>query len=613
MISLTEKLDGKICEKNTDTVTYHKSCDILVCGIGAAGTMAVISAAKEGKRVIAIDKMNAPGGTMTMGGICGYYFGGKGGIYEETDTLINNNASDVAVGGFRNTDYRKAKLDDAVTSSGAECMYECIVTGVYKDNRKITGVRVFDGQKEINISLKVIIDATGDAEVADISGCKTLFGRDDSGSVMPYSVIRTYLEDGMLKRTNHDCGKEDQRDPYAFSASLLKAQAEFCKHAKKEQLVRLQSLPGIREGRLIDGEEKITLHDVLSGNFTDKPVIYAYSDLDKHGIDLAFDSELFKKWHILANLGAMNVTIPVPLGALVPKEYDNFLVSGRCLSMDHEIATHIRMNRDMQKIGEVSGIAAALLIDYDVPSKDVPYHVLKAKLEKTGCLSEDNNKGFYYDSVRKSSYNRKAEWFDNISDIDEALSTLSPGVGIWSCYLMRDGIKDHLVSNLSSDNDKLKKHSAIALALMGYSDGVSILRDMIVNRDRTMLTDMRKQNKRHISQALCALGILKDKDSIDIILDVVCDKGEHTHYEWENGFNPCYYRTLSTALAALLEITEHHSDRREEVLSKIKRELTDYSYISRITDLGKQSAEYVQARELYDIVINYLFQNVVKK
>lgn len=599
MTNLIEKIDNHTVITPSDSVSFCGEYDIAVIGLGTAGAISAVTAAKYSKTVIGIERFTASGGTMTMGGVGGYYFGGEGGLYEEIDLMTKKAPLDTLKCNYIHSDNRKYLIDTFLENPYITLMYESVVTGIYAQGERIVGIRVYNSGEEKNYAIKSLIDATGDGDICDMAGCSMSFGREDDQSVVPYSVVKSYVKNDCLCKTNHDCGKVDQRNVWEFSDSLIKAYSTFSSEEDRGLTVRLHPLPGIREGRLLDGYKKITLPDILSGNGTEEPVIYSYSDLDKHGIDIAFDTELFVKWQILANLGALNITVPVSLGALVAREFSNLIVAGRCLSVDHDVATLVRMNRDMQKLGEVAATAASVAIDDNVKIIDVSYQKLKTLLLKTGCLNEENNKGFYYGGGNDDTYKRQAIWIEDKDELNQALSTLRPGLAIWSAKLMGEKIIPHLCKNLTSDNENLRKHSAIALSVMDRPDGKDVLKGMVTDRDRTMLSDMRKQNKRRISQAVMALGILKAEDSIDIILELSCDREEYRHYPYEDGYNPCYYRTLSSAVASLLMLVKTYPEHKDRVLSKLKDQLSDLSYIKEITTLEDHTSEYVQAYEIY--------------
>lgn len=108
-------------------------------------------------------------------------------------------------------------------------------------------------------------------------------------------------------------------------------------------------LIGVREGRRIIAEETVRLEDVFAETVTDTPMFYSYSDLDKHGWDTAFDGETLGDWTVGANLGAYNLTVPMPFRALIPKGYDGLLCACRAFGVDRNISSLSRMILDMKK------------------------------------------------------------------------------------------------------------------------------------------------------------------------------------------------------------------------------------------------------------------------
>lgn len=602
MINLIEKIDGKSVKTQVEAPDFAESYDVAVIGLGAAGAISTIVSANKGLKTIGIERLNAAGGTITMGGICGYYFGGAGGDFERVDEKLHEKSDLVIKRSFVHPDLRKYNLDCELEDCGATVCFESVVTALYTDSRRVVGFKLFDGVRETDIAVKTVIDATGEGEICDMAGCSMSFGRRQDGSVVPFTISKSFIIDGRIEKTNHDSGKIDQRNPVEFSRAVLEGQSYFVKRTDGQKVVRLHSLPGVREGRLLNGEKKVTVKDFLNGKVEKEPVIYAYADLDKHGPDIAFDSDIFRKWDLMSNLGALNITVPIPKECLIAKEYDNLLVAGRSLSVDHEMQTCVRMNRDMQKLGEVAAILALISLEDKVALRNVKYERIEPLLRKTGCLSEDNNRGFWYDGDPKrfADYIRKAEWFTTAEEINENLSTLKPAVAIWSCRILCKKIKPTLIENLESEDENLRKHSAIALAVMDDASGLEVLRQIVTERDRTELQDMRKHNKRRIAMALCGLGLLKDRESIGIIKDVITDKREPEFYPIQNGFKEIYYRTVSIAVAALMDIANAYPEERPKIEEFLEKEFSSLEYIGRMTETGEYTSPYVMCKDIYN-------------
>jgi hypothetical protein len=69
--------------------TFEKFFDVTVCGLGTAGSLAALFSAENGLSVLGIEAFTCVGGTHTVGGIGGHYFGCPGGRYEQLDSEVD--------------------------------------------------------------------------------------------------------------------------------------------------------------------------------------------------------------------------------------------------------------------------------------------------------------------------------------------------------------------------------------------------------------------------------------------------------------------------------------------------------------------------------------------
>ena len=102
--------------------------DVAVVGLGTAGAIALIAAARLGLSAIGIERLNGMGGTGTVGNIKGYYFGSHGGLYEE----INKKAESVRASNqvAPNIDAKLYVLEREAVLAGAQIQYETVVCDV---------------------------------------------------------------------------------------------------------------------------------------------------------------------------------------------------------------------------------------------------------------------------------------------------------------------------------------------------------------------------------------------------------------------------------------------------------------------------------------------------
>ena len=82
--------NGKSTRREFDG-RFDCQTDVAVVGLGTAGAIAAISAARGGASVAGIERCPQPGGVGVSGAVFDYYFGIRGGLYEK----INERASEL--------------------------------------------------------------------------------------------------------------------------------------------------------------------------------------------------------------------------------------------------------------------------------------------------------------------------------------------------------------------------------------------------------------------------------------------------------------------------------------------------------------------------------------
>jgi len=179
--------------------TLVRNADVLVVGGGAAGLAAAVTSSRQGLRVILVERYGFCGGGAVAGmsgTICG--------MYEASD---NRDARPVqVVHGFLDTfvtameqkgglgpPLRYGKTfsrvhdpfvwrevaDDLLAAAGVEIIYHAMATGVLAEGRdKIEGARLFTKQGPMEVRAKVVVDASGDADLVAMAGLPNFIGND---------------------------------------------------------------------------------------------------------------------------------------------------------------------------------------------------------------------------------------------------------------------------------------------------------------------------------------------------------------------------------------------------------------------------------------------------
>ncbi|MBQ3549924.1 MAG: FAD-dependent oxidoreductase [Clostridia bacterium] len=601
---ISEVFNGKSQKTNVSSVDFTETYDVIVCGLGTAGSMAALMSSENGLKVLGIESFNCVGGTTTIGGIQTHYFGCPGGRYTEIDDKV----SEFQRLYTRNQiESRKFVVESLIDETDGEILYEFSVIGVYIDGNEVKGVKAITPQGIADYGCRVIMDCTGDAYVAHMAGCDSHLGRALDGLTQPYSMVSSTRNKMWVGHTNRDFGRVDQYDDEALSKALIFSRSYNMEEERNSnQLMIHMPLIGVREGRHIVCEETVTMQSILDGKKTATPMFYSYADFDKHGWDNTFDGETLGDWCIGSNLNAYNATVPVPYRSVIPKSLDGLLIPCRALDVDRDVASCVRMVVDMKKLGEVGADIAALAIKHNCRLRDIPYYELSEMLKTSGCLDDAYDRGFRIDGTKNWDgtplVNRSVKFTDDLSAISDMLGTLSPGEAIWSSRLLGEKAVTTLKKLLASDNENARKHAAFALANVGNLSGEDVLISTVIERDATQLQDCRKNNQRRGSMAVYWLGRLKSAKAVDALCEFLTNPRENERpelYEKDSsgtwyvikGFNNRYFQFMINTVMALIRIGEAHEEWRAKISSAFKTAFLDGSFYDRITDRPKQSSE----------------------
>lgn len=117
---------------------------------------------------------------------------------------------------------------------------------------------------------------------------------------------------------------------------------------------------GTRASRRLKGEHILIKEEVLGGKDFDDVIATCTAGLPNKPI------------------------INIPFGCLLPKNVENLLVAGRCISTDFMTQTSIRLIPSSITTGQAAGTAAALAIKEGVPPRDINRSNLQSVLVKDG-------------------------------------------------------------------------------------------------------------------------------------------------------------------------------------------------------------------------------------
>lgn len=580
---------------NPDTIInteiHDGDYDVIVVGLGTAGAICAIAAAERGLKVLGIENLTCMGGQGTAGGVMGYYYGEKGGLYRTVDSeAVKIGESGVFINqGYIGSVLKTVALDKRILSDKYDITYKyhAMSTDVIKEtDKKITGIKYIDGDGLHIAKAKFVIDCTAEAVVCISAGCDLINGRKSDGRYQPYSnVYFNYnIEKESLGYGYIDNGVVNHYNPYEYGKAVLESSCSYV-HLKNSyadgRYAGIVPLTGLREGKHILGEQTVVFEKYIKKEFPDNIIYYSLTNLDNHGKDSAFEDRDYQDWITVCNLWGYGVGFPIPMGALIPKDYDGLLAAGRLVSMDHTVSTGIRMKDDVQKSGEVAAVIAALAIVNDCEAKNVPYDKLKFELNKTECLKDSDEFKIYMQQSDKLSRDKNSIWNDTFDEIRKGLSSDIPGYFIYCAKIYGEKIKPLLIELLNSDNKKARNNSALALGLINSYECESVILEMIEDKSGYIPFSGRKYNVPQSISAISIAGRLGLRSAVDKLINIIENKNYVDDiplepYDFILDYDDLYFQYISNSISSLLQIVDKHPDLKNYIIPKIKNSIKDF-------------------------------------
>ena len=613
---------------------FEETYDLVVVGLGTAGAVSLIAAGREGLSVLGVEQLGEMGGIGTSGGICYYYFGAEGGLYTEIDCK----AGDLRQSFFHEKNMHDTKslaLEREAEACGAKVKYNCIVTGVYMEENKLRGLRLFQNGRVIAVLAEKIIDATGEALVCHIAGGKSCFGREFDHQAQPATSVSILADKGgRIYATNKDAGFVDPRNPREVSRVIINSNT-FPMYLKDDyaneesKFIAVAPLFGIREGRLIKGRKRLQMNDVAGRKKKeDKPLFYTFCNLDNHGKDIAFDNEDLCDWMVASGLWGVLMSVAVPMEALIPDGLENIIVAGRCLSVDHNLAAGIRMQRDMAKCGEAAAIVCSEALKKRISLSDVKYDNIVDKLKANKCLNEENNVGFM-ERVANQYFGYPLPELKTTAEIIEWLSGEKPGWAIWEARTLaaktgqsdestaktnvarKQELAEALIRCINSEEENLSRNAALALGIMGGKEAVNKLREMAAEPDNYVPKSSLKYVYTRGVSAIYLLGKLGDTGSVDLLFDILERRGrtellDFEYGEFYNEDKDVFSQYILFAARALISIVKEYPELKSRIMERILRILQAPDYKIMIT-LRENSASL---HDLKPKLVEYIKRNI---
>lgn len=413
--------------------------DLIVAGGGLTGVAASVAAARQGLRVLLVERSGCLGGAMSTNLVYPFMkfmtpVNGEqkilcAGLLSEMHAREQVYDNSGTLKKFR-PEYFKLVLDDMVSEAGVDVLFHATLFELTTNERRVTGVRVAVAPTGVlDFSADYFIDATGNGDLMAMAGCEYRIGRESDGLCQPMTtcfrmcgvdiplfneekphlqeLYKAARERGEIKNprenilTFSDIGpdvlhfnttrvvKVDPTDAFGVSRAEMEARrqiheiVDFLRKNSKAfdnaTLISIAAEIGVRESRKLIGEYVLTADDLLQQRIFEDGIALGNYNIDIHNpAGTGTYIHYFKEGEYYS----------IPYRSLLPKEFDNLLVAGRCLSATHEAQAAVRIMPICACMGEAAGIAMAVAKHTNTNTHTLDVQELRRILRENGAAIE---------------------------------------------------------------------------------------------------------------------------------------------------------------------------------------------------------------------------------
>ncbi|MGE5508060.1 MAG: FAD-dependent oxidoreductase [Chitinophagales bacterium] len=431
--------------------------DVVVAGGGTAGAVAAIAAARKGVSVLLLEQYGFLGGTATAGLVSPLmtaHVDGQPlvtGISAEIRQRLaaEGNAGRDRSGndGWFNPEALKFVLEDLALEAGVELLYHSWVVGPVVDGQAVQGLFFESKSGRQTVAAKVVVDATGDADVAARAGAALVDGAEAGGRRQAMSLrfhlgnvnlgrfgaflgqtppllegamiwgrgdaleplFRQAVTDGVLAEEDGDyfqvfsvpgrpgelsfnCPRITGRVDATDVRDLSLAQVVGRRAVRRIVAFCRAYLPGCEDAYLVGVAPMVGVRESrrILGDYVltleDIREARKFPDAvarNNYPVDIHAATPGAPGGTLVAHLDP-GAFYEIPYRCLLPRGLENLLVAGRCLSATFEAQSSVRTQLPVRALGQAAGTAAALAARRGVTPRQLEGTELRRHLVDAG-------------------------------------------------------------------------------------------------------------------------------------------------------------------------------------------------------------------------------------
>ena len=388
--------------------------DLIVAGGGVAGITAAISAARNGVKVLLIERYGYLGGLATGGlvtlllGYGRYEFGINREIGEYLLQnglgVIESAGKRVWLEGMGLTSLKRIKydgeemillLDNMIKKAQVDLLCHSLIVDVITEKNQVQGLILEGKSGRYAVIGKRVIDATGDGDVLARAGAEYV------SEMHPWGISLSHRFGNVDLAATKRFQQEDEARYNAICGELERILGyKYWWGPSSRQNITLSMGPHILGYNVLDVKD-LTRAEIQTRNIIKHAVDFLRKNMP--GFENAFILETapqlgvraarrlvgeyeLSKEEILEGARFPDAVIrsiyDVPYGCLLPKKIDNLLVAGRCVSGTAEGREELRLICPCIATGEAAGMAAALSLKEAVQPRALNMTVLQNALQE---------------------------------------------------------------------------------------------------------------------------------------------------------------------------------------------------------------------------------------